>query len=367
MANSLVAKVYRSELARPFRPLLRRIAHSSIGTQVARSVWFPLNWGATIRLCRVLAIEYGHLASAARGRCLDAAGRPVPWYSYPAIEYLRQLDFSACSVFEYGAGYSTLFWASMARDVTSVEDDERWCAELSPQLPANVKLLHEPDLERFAQAMQSFGQFDVIVIDGPIRGRTRLKCARVAVNHLQHGGIIVLDNSDWCAESAAYLRHAGLLQVDMTGFAPINSYTSATSLFFHRDFRLQARDGRQPKPGIGARLNEAERPPRGVGKQIACGEDLFEEVAYEEQLEFDLEGSRRIFRLVGYQKTETRAAIAIIDEASNRVLLSNHHMTDGRWPMLAADMDREIARVRAFTGDEFKQFINEHHERRYKL
>ena len=37
-----------------------------------------------------------------------------------------------------------------------------------------------------------------------------------------------------------------------------------------------------------------------MGKQIACGEDLFEEVVYEDKLEFELEGGRRMFRLVGY-------------------------------------------------------------------
>ena len=36
---------------------------------------------------------------------------------------------------------------------------------------------------------------------------------------------MILDNADWLPESARVLRQAGSIEVDMTGFAPINDYT----------------------------------------------------------------------------------------------------------------------------------------------
>ena len=36
--------------------------------------------------------------------CLDKDGNPIPWYTYPAIEYLSQFDYSDKEIFEYGCG-----------------------------------------------------------------------------------------------------------------------------------------------------------------------------------------------------------------------------------------------------------------------
>src|SRR5262245_31531933 len=85
---------------------------------------------SSFRAAKILWFSYGHLKSVRAGRSVDAAGRPIPWYTYPAIEYLRQLDLSEKTVFEYGSGNSTLFWAECAARVVTVEDDERWSERL---------------------------------------------------------------------------------------------------------------------------------------------------------------------------------------------------------------------------------------------
>src|SRR5207244_9596553 len=100
--------------------------------------------------------------------------------------------------------------------------------------------------------------FDVIVVDGLVTGRTRLKCARAAVPLLRRGGMIILDNSDWLPESSRHLREAGLIEVDMTGFAPINDYTCTTSFYLHPEFAFRPARDRQPLPGIGSRRTTGE-------------------------------------------------------------------------------------------------------------
>jgi hypothetical protein len=92
---------------------------------LATALFRPSTWRATRQVVRTLWFDYAHLQSAVRNAPVDAHGEPVPWYTYPAIDYLRQLDFSDKTVFEYGSGYSTLFWASAARRVVSVEEDEK--------------------------------------------------------------------------------------------------------------------------------------------------------------------------------------------------------------------------------------------------
>src|SRR3712207_2933796 len=97
----------------------------------------PSTWRAPVRAARTLWFDYAHVQSAALTRPVDAKGQPVPWYTYPAIEYVRQLDFSDKEVFEYGSGQSTLFWAQAAKRVVSVEEDEAWHAYVAKKLPAN--------------------------------------------------------------------------------------------------------------------------------------------------------------------------------------------------------------------------------------
>lgn len=65
---------------------------------------------AQIRNFYILAFEYGQFKTIKNWECVDKDGNPIPWYTYPAIEFLNSLDFSSKNVFEYGTGNSTLWW-----------------------------------------------------------------------------------------------------------------------------------------------------------------------------------------------------------------------------------------------------------------
>jgi hypothetical protein len=208
----------------------------------------PRHWFQLARACRVLAFDFGLLPSLQRGAPITRAGTPIPWYTYPAIEYLDQFDFSDRTVFEYGAGNSTLFWASRARRVVSVEHEWEWHNHLSARAPHNCELLHADTVDAYVSAIDRSGeQYDVIVIDG----QSRQLCAGRAVQRLNTGGVIILDNSDWFPVSSRLLRDAGLLEIDFFGFAPSSEVTSCTSLYLHPGCALPAGE-RQPRPGIGS-------------------------------------------------------------------------------------------------------------------
>jgi hypothetical protein len=227
----------------PFKAAAKRLHRS-------RAV--PIHWPRAARVCQILTHRYGYLTTVARNECVDAEGRPIPWYTYPALEFLRQLDFRDRTVFEYGSGNSTLFWSSIARHVTSVEHDRQWFERMRAIAPLNCDMLFEDNADGYVNAIRSRGsRFDVIVIDG----QTRLRCAQVAVDSLQEGGLIILDNSDWFPKTSAVLRARDLIVVDLSGFGPINDYTSTTSLYFDRRFAVGPKSDRQPMPGIGSRPN----------------------------------------------------------------------------------------------------------------
>jgi hypothetical protein len=262
MSLPWLQRLYALPVVDPLRPALRRMFHSRSVQRFWRSPAMPLHWRSALRLFGILAFSYGYVRSVSGGMPVDRDGEPIPWYTYPAIEFIRQLDLSDRVVFEYGSGNSTLFWAGVARRVVSVDDDPEWYARMAPRVPGNVELLLEPDLDAFAHSITRYDElFDVVVIDGAARKHTRLKCARAALGHLKPGGMVILDNSDWLPESSHVLRTAGLLEVDMTGFAPINAYTCTTSFYFHRAFNIPPKAERQPLPGIGARIQNWEKKP----------------------------------------------------------------------------------------------------------
>ncbi len=187
--------------------------------------------------------------------CLDRDGNPIPWYTYPAIEYLSQFDYTNKKIFEFGCGYSSLFWARRAGKVISIEDNlnwfDKWQKEFSePNL--NIKWRDEGEI--YEQAIfEDNEKYDVIVIDG----KRRNFCAETAVKALSDGGIIILDDSDRVNTSAEYvktidiLKNADLLQVDFYGFCPMNNYTKTTSVFFSRNFNFESLYKVQPVNGWG--------------------------------------------------------------------------------------------------------------------
>jgi len=208
----------------------------------------------TSRLLRLLEVEFGHQLSWRKRLPVDKRGAPLPWYTYPAIEYLQQLDFSDCEVFEFGAGNGSLFWAERARRVVSVESDARWCEFVRQAGRPNLEIRLVEDLTRYPQAIgEEAGAFRVIVVDG----QRRYACVQTAVERLAEGGLIILDNADWYPKSAAYLRDVGLIEVDFSGFGPVNDYTWTTSLFLTRQIQLRP-SGRQPCYSIGSLAQTAD-------------------------------------------------------------------------------------------------------------
>ena len=196
-------------------------------------------------LLRRVVSTYGYGRSIVENAPVDASGSPIPWYTYPMVEYLDSFDLSELRVFEYGCGNSTLWWAARVREVVSVEDKPEWYAKVSEMLPANSQLLLEADESRYSESIKRFGSFDLIVVDGIVR----YQCCVEAVKHLNPGGAIILDNSDCLPRSTAFLRSTGLFEVAINGFTPLISRASRTSLFLSQPSRLRFKPHRPALAG----------------------------------------------------------------------------------------------------------------------
>ena len=206
------------------------------------------------RVTEILLEDYGFKLSMTERLCVNKDREPIPWYTYPAIEYLDQLDLSTKSVFEFGCGSSSLYWARRARTVTSLEARKVWYDRIKEQAPENLHLICRGVDESYVETIYESGaKYDIIVIDGMLR----YPSTQAALDCLKEDGLIIFDNSDRAAEFTKYakamelLRTNNLLQVDMHGFTPFNPYTATTSLFFSRTFKVKPLNPAHPQRPVG--------------------------------------------------------------------------------------------------------------------
>jgi hypothetical protein len=320
-------------------------------------------WKASFSAVRVLLKAYAHARTSRLQRPVDRYGNPVPWYTYPALEYLRQLDFRDSDVFEFGSGYSTLFWATRARRVVSVDDDREWASVLSGQLPENCELIIETDLYEYPNTIQRSGRsFDVVVVDGAARGKTRLECSRRAIQCLRPGGMVILDNSDWLPESASFLRESGLIQVDMAGLGPINGYAWCTSFFLHRAFDFRPRGAHQPADITGGWDQCWERPASSELPMVRFGNDAFGGVRRDERFTIESPHGPRDFRLLVSTHTSGVRCVALLDMQRERVLIAINESSAG-----GDQVERQFDALTHLQWEEFRTWVNGHDQRRYDL
>ncbi|MCE7058801.1 FkbM family methyltransferase [Dyadobacter sp. CY343] len=203
--------------------------------QIKNSAWGLLNkmgLGGSVQLFMGGALkQYGWFKSYHTKQSVDASGNPLPWYTYPFILFLKPRLKPEFTVFEYGSGNSTIWYAGQVRYITAVEHEAGWVKLIAPKLPANTTLLEKPLGDSYIKAVQSTGDlYQIIIVDG----RNRVKCAIFASDFLTDDGVIILDNSErtWYTPAKEYLATKGFRRLDFIGMTPIVGIETCTSVFY---------------------------------------------------------------------------------------------------------------------------------------
>jgi len=192
-------------------------------------------------LFKKIEIDYGHFLSVFKMSSVDSKGEPIPWFTYPAIDYLKSIDLSRKNVFEFGSGNSTIFWAKRCKKVISVEHDKKWYEKTLSKLKElrqnqkRAELIFAPSKKNYLESIKKYKyRFDIIVIDGLYRE----ECIKEEIlKKLRPNGWIILDNSEHYPKMAKKLGKEGFTKIDFTGFGPINPYAWSTSIFLVNKIR----------------------------------------------------------------------------------------------------------------------------------
>src|ERR1700754_2095964 len=177
----------------------------------------------------------GWTRSMTEERPCQLDGSPLPWMNYPVIGLFQKRLNKEMRLFEYGSGYSTLFFSELVASVTSLEYDIEWYERISKDLPKNAKvLLVKNDVDgSYCRAIhQTEGLFDVVVVDG----RDRVNCIKQSIAKLQGHGVILLDDSqrERYQEGIDHAVREGFKRLDLEGMKP-GKYGLERTTIFYRD------------------------------------------------------------------------------------------------------------------------------------
>lgn len=169
-------------------------------------------------------------------QAVDAEGQPLPWVTYSFIDFIKPRLNKNLSIFEYGSGNSTLFYAKNVKRVVSVEHDEAWYNKIVNEKAANAEMIFtalEKDGEYSQKAKLLNEQFDIIIVDG----RDRVNCCKHSVDALSTNGVLVLDDSEreFYNEARVFLTARGFKELSFSGISPGMFYNKATSIFYKAD------------------------------------------------------------------------------------------------------------------------------------
>jgi hypothetical protein len=178
----------------------------------------------------------GWVKSRRLSRPVDANSNPLPWISFPAIEFLTPRVRAGWRVFEYGCGYSTLWWERLGCSVIACEHNPTWAEEVR-NMTRSANIIVRDLANGYVIEALSHGLFDVVVIDG----RQRVACSEVAPQVVKPSGVIIWDNADRIEyrDGQQKLQAAGWKPIEFVGMSSGNVYGASTTIYYRSDNCLE--------------------------------------------------------------------------------------------------------------------------------
>ncbi|SRR5260221_819247 len=164
---------------------------------------------------------------------VDQNNNPIPWVTYSFIDFIQERLNRKQTVFEFGSGNSTYYYAKHAGKVVSVEHDKDWFDKIIRSKPENAEMIFcelERDGSYCRTPINLKRKFDIIIVDG----RDRVNCCIQAIDALSDDGIIVLDDSErkQYKEGIDFLVKNGFKHLSFSGISPGLFYNKSTSVFY---------------------------------------------------------------------------------------------------------------------------------------
>lgn len=139
-------------------------------------------------------VQTGYIDSHINKWLKNPDGEYIPWLNYPVISFLNDKLDKNIVVFEYGSGFSSIFFAKRVKRVISIEYDEKWHSTVQTLVPENGQVHYVPLNDEYPSSIGKImknEKCNLILVDG----RRRVECAIEAHKYLANDGVLIFDDS----------------------------------------------------------------------------------------------------------------------------------------------------------------------------
>lgn len=177
--------------------------------------------------------DVGWFESFSSKKSIDKNGDPIPWFSYPFIDFLLPRLTKNITLFEFGSGNSTMIFSLKVKDVISIEHNKEWFQMVNATKPSNVKLIQTKS-ESVSDYLEYFNNLiecvDIVVVDGLHRNECLIK----SISKLSENGVLILDDSERheYKDGIEYIEKLKFKRLDFWGIAPTVLFKKCTTLFY---------------------------------------------------------------------------------------------------------------------------------------
>jgi len=148
-----------------------------------------------------------------------ANGLIMPWYTLPTLQWLEKQDVKNWEVFEYGAGYSTIWWRLSCECIDSVDHNSGWAKAMGAR--------HSSEKQDYIDGYLFGRYFDCIIVDGEWRD----ECVSYSRDYVKSGGYMIVDNYDQEDFPSSEVIDSLLSGWEKTVFAQPNHTSWKTAIF----------------------------------------------------------------------------------------------------------------------------------------
>jgi hypothetical protein len=177
-------------------------------------------------------LETGWFESFKSCESVDREMTPLPWFTYSAIDFIKERLDKNIDILEFGSGNSTLFFAERVHNIVSIEHNVFYYNKILLKKPNNVEMKNVSDStsEDYLKQLPHNSKFDIIIIDGLYRN----ECLINSINYIAEPGVIILDDSERSdyKPGISFLIDKGFKQLSFSGVAPGIFFKKCTSIFY---------------------------------------------------------------------------------------------------------------------------------------
>jgi len=128
---------------------------------------------------------------------LNGGYKNYPWLVPSAVSWLDKNIQKDWKIFEFGCGYSTIWYAKRCNSITGIDDHLEWFnlikAKIESSNIGNCDLIFTPSVSPLSIDDFPNDFFDLVIVDS---AESRIECAIAAVSKIKKGGYLLFDDTD---------------------------------------------------------------------------------------------------------------------------------------------------------------------------